>query len=268
MSSTTMTTTTPAKRTRKPNRPKEVIAAEKAAKAARKVERDAKKTAKAEAKAAKAEAKAAKAEAKAAKAEAKAMSHPNKDVEIGDNSPTFAVMSNVAEEMLNADCTYDSDTVVATPTGTVVAVPKSPEYYVTRISYKNKDAMADYQILENEIQKHTTALWDNDNGNRMKPGDYWCPIVGEKGQEMVHLFQVIKENHVQRPSHWQTQDPYNEGNGTGSVGHRHVILLEKVDERPVTWAKFKKQAQWSPDNDWWMPRGTTRPKHQPNNLFT
>jgi len=56
------------KRARKPNRPKEVIAAEKAEKAARKVARAEAKQAKAEAKQTKAETKQAKAEAKAVKA--------------------------------------------------------------------------------------------------------------------------------------------------------------------------------------------------------
>jgi len=134
--------------------------------------------------------------------------------------------------------------------------------YVTRISPTRTGTIADFKKFREEIELYGAGVWDKDAKNRMTVGDYWAVILGEKNSEKVEFYRVVMDlQDTLRPSHWESANPYNTGNGVIGAGGRHVIRLKKVPDVPqMPWTVFKSVAQWSQGCSSWMPRGTTRCK--------
>ena len=128
-------------------------------------------------------------------------------------------------------------------------------YYHVRISGK-KNPNYDYGIFLNTIHVNNEAPWDKDSKNKIKVGDYIGFIVGKKSQEVVWIYKVKCE--TIRETHWKQDCPYTMGNGTGSVSHRDGIILTNIHDLPkhIEWETVRKNINFSPNNDSFMPRGT------------
>ena len=97
----------------------------------------------------------------------------------------------------------------------------------------------------------------------MKPGDIWCPIVDKGEDEKLIPYKVVdSSSNNDRLEHWKSNQPYNIGNnGQNSVQHRDIIEIEEFNKPSIKWTDFRRLTGWSPNNDSFRPRGTTRVKN-------
>ena len=136
-----------------------------------------------------------------------------------------------------------------------------PNYFHVRINNKKDQPNSDFSVFMREIIEKRESLWDKDNGNKIKKGDYLGIITGPMNNENVYIF-LVKEEHspAMRPSHWAVGTPHTEGNGLGSVDYRGVITLTNNHALPkeIEWRKIRRETGLGGECESWMPRGTQR----------
>jgi len=132
-----------------------------------------------------------------------------------------------------------------------------------RINIKKKFVGKDYDIFNSEIEKNGTGHWDNDDSNSLKKGDCVGFILGDpnidKREAIVYWYKIVGIKPTSsRPEHWLRDIPYTSGNGTSSVKHRNVIVLEKNNNIPDKsfWHIIRQESKLGKDCKTWMPRNS------------
>jgi hypothetical protein len=134
-------------------------------------------------------------------------------------------------------------------------------YFHVRINNKSGQPSSDFGIFMGEILTRRESVWDKDNANKIKKGDYLGFITGPKDNEIVYIFLVKEEHPSQmRPSHWAVGKPHVDGNGNSAVDDRGVITLTNNHKLPkqVEWSHVRRATGLGGDCATWMPRGTQR----------
>ena len=133
--------------------------------------------------------------------------------------------------------------------------------HLVRISLRNgaEAARHDYGILKDENAQGKETLWDKDARNKIHIGDWLGFIVGENGDEVVELYQVVGEAPVsKRPVHWKRIESYTNQETTTKPIARELIVLSSDNPTQMEWSDWKRKVDYK---DKYMPRGTTSAKN-------
>jgi len=136
---------------------------------------------------------------------------------------------------------------------------ENANYYHVRINPKRQNPSADFTIFMNEMNITNEAKWDKDHNGKMKVGDFIGFILGNAGEEIVHIFKVKSELPLnKREPWWVGKTPYTVSNGVNTKKHRVPITLTSEHELAKTWdwSDIKQKVGLSPNCQTWMPRST------------
>ena len=135
------------------------------------------------------------------------------------------------------------------------------QMYLVRISLRKgaETARHDYSFLKKENAEGKQAIWDKDARNTISIGDWLGFIVGENGNEIVDLYQVVREAHVsERPVHWKRINSYTNQETTTKPIARELIVLSSDNPIQMEWSDWKRKVDYK---EKYMPRGTTSAKN-------
>jgi hypothetical protein len=135
------------------------------------------------------------------------------------------------------------------------------DLFICRINRTRVNPYNDYKKCKNQINQSNIGYWDSDSKNAIKSGNFLAFIIDSDTTKQLEIFKVTKVNtNNERDTEWKDETPYMNGNGTNSVSHRNQIELSKEHNLPpiYNWFKFKKELNYAPNKESWIPRGTMR----------
>jgi hypothetical protein len=121
--------------------------------------------------------------------------------------------------------------------------------FQTRISEKNKQAKDCYQLAQMEYEVTGRFIWDNDQFNHIKAGDWFMPITGPTGTENCEFYQAEAVlTLAERPGWWSINNI------------RLPVVFVKAPNLPASWPwkDIKSHLKLAPGKPAWMPTGTQR----------
>jgi len=133
--------------------------------------------------------------------------------------------------------------------------------YIVRISQRKNATAArdDYNFLKKDNARGKNAMWDKDTRNNIAIGNWIGFIVGENGNEVVELYQVIGEAPISKcPKHWKRVKIYTDQDTATKPITRELIVLSSDDPVQLEWNYWKRAVDYK---EKYTPRGTTKARN-------